>query len=47
MGHVCLASVTYDASIAPQEVRLLQDFVLLITEINQAFHASENNKDQH
>ena len=42
MGHVCPSSVNYLTRINHATPGLLLDSVLLITEIDQAFHASEN-----
>ena len=47
MGHVCPSSVNYLTRINHATPGLLLDSVLLITEIDQAFHASENITDQH
>ena len=54
MGHVCPSSVNYLTRINHTTPGLLLDNyvldsagVLLITEIDQAFHASENITDQH
>ena len=47
MGHVCPSSVNYLTRINHATPGLLLDSVLLITEIDQAFQASENITDQH